>query len=220
MTVLLEAADLSLLRGNALLFTGVSLCANAGEAWLVRGANGCGKTSLLRLLAGLTQAESGSVTRHSAALYVGHANALKDDLTADENLDFALRADGMRVDALARAQALRNVGLNTKRNLLAKRLSQGQKRRVGLARLQLTHVAGQKIWLLDEPTNALDDDGVRLFEATIGKHLQAGGTAIIATHLPLNLTQYAQAVHAHAVQTLTLASHDPASATTHLTQAA
>ena len=191
MTVLLEAVDLSLLRGNALLFAGVSLRANAGEAWIVRGANGCGKTSLLRLLAGLTQAESGSVQVYSALLYVGHANALKDDLTVDENLDFSLRADGLAVDALMRAHALRHVGLQTKRNLPAKRLSQGQKRRVGLARLKL---AGQQIWLLDEPTNALDDDGVKLFEAAIGGHLQAGGTAIIATHLPLALAQYAASV--------------------------
>jgi heme exporter protein A len=199
--LLLEAVDLNLLRGNALLFSGVSLQAHAGEAWLVRGANGCGKTSLLRLLAGLTQAESGTVLRHSALLYVGHANALKDDLTVDENLDYSLRADGLAVDALTRAQALRHVGLHTKRNLLAKRLSQGQKRRVGLARLQL---ASQKIWLLDEPTNALDDEGVKLFEAAIGGHLQAGGTAIIATHLPLDLAQYASAV-----QTLKLSSGTP-----------
>ena len=198
MPLLLEAVDLSLLRGNALLFSGVSLRANAGEAWLVRGANGCGKTSLLRLLAGLTQAESGTVSAHAALLYVGHANALKDDLTVDENLDFSLRADGLAVDALTRAQALRHVGLHTKRNLPAKRLSQGQKRRVGLARLQLV---SQKIWLLDEPTNALDDEGVALFEAAIGGHLQAGGTAIIATHLPLELAQYATSV-----QTLKLSS--------------
>ncbi len=192
MAVLLKALDLSLLRGNALLFSGVNLTASAGEAWLVRGANGCGKTSLLRLLGGLTQAESGTVTRNAALLYVGHANALKDDLTVAENLDFATRADGLRVDAHSLEQALHHVGLLRKRALMAKRLSQGQKRRVGLARLYL---AQQKIWLLDEPTNALDDEGVMLFEATIGAHLQTGGTAIVATHLPLNLMQYATAVH-------------------------
>jgi heme exporter protein A len=201
-TVLLSASDLSLMRGNALLFSGVSLTASAGEAWVVRGANGCGKTSLLRLLSGitqLTQAESGTVVRNSALLYVGHANALKDDLTVDENLDFALRADGLYIDIHTRAQALLHVGLHTKRALQAKRLSQGQKRRVGLARLWL---APQKIWLLDEPTNALDDEVLALFETVIGGHLQTGGTAIIATHLPLNLAQYAMAVHTLALGSL------------------
>ena len=196
MTILLEAANLSLLRGNAMLFSGVNLTANAGAAWIVRGANGSGKTSLLRVLAGLTQAESGTVQRHSELLYVGHANALKDDLTVDENLDFCLRADGVNADALIRAQALRNVGLHPKCTLAAKRLSQGQKRRVGLARLNIAaQLKMKKIWLLDEPTNALDDEAVVLFEAAIGGHLQAGGTAIIATHLMLNLGQYGSALH-------------------------
>ena len=179
-----------------MIFTSVNLRASAGAAWIVRGANGSGKTSLLRVLAGLTQAESGTVQRHSELLYVGHANALKDDLTVDENLDFCLRADGVDANTLMRAQALRDVGLHTKRNLAAKRLSQGQKRRVGLARLNIAaQVKVKKIWLLDEPTNALDDDGVALFEAAIGGHLQAGGTAVIATHLALNLDQYSSALH-------------------------
>lgn len=194
----LSAQDVGLSRGPRLLFSGLSFSIKTGEALVLRGANGSGKTSLLRVLAGLTTPDHGRATWCGArcgdklargnAIYLGHTNALKDDFTAAENLADALVFDGVSSNASsaisieAQHDALAKVGLAERRNVLARRLSQGQKRRIGLARLML---ARQPLWLLDEPTNALDADGVALFEAIVNSHLAAGGLACIATHLPL-----------------------------------
>jgi heme exporter protein A len=192
--LVLSAQDVGLSRGPRLLFSGLNFSIKTGEALVLRGANGSGKTSLLRVLAGLTTPDQGRATWCGArcgdklargnAIYLGHTNALKDDFTAAENLADALAFDGASATISVGAQddALAKVGLAERRNVLARRLSQGQKRRVGLARLML---ASQPLWLLDEPTNALDADGVALFEAIVNSHLAAGGLACIATHLPL-----------------------------------
>ncbi len=196
--LVLSAQDVGLSRGSRLLFSGLNFDIKTGEALVLRGANGSGKTSLLRVLAGLTTPDHGRATWGGArcgdkltrgnAIYLGHTNALKDDFTAAENLADALVFDGVSFDAAsavsveAQQDALAKVGLAERRNVLARRLSQGQKRRIGLARLML---ANQPLWLLDEPTNALDADGVVLFEAIVNAHLGAGGLACIATHLPL-----------------------------------
>lgn len=184
----LIAHDLSLARGPRLLFQGLSFSVKGGEALVLRGPNGSGKTSLLRVLAGLTKPDSGRTTwdggpkLHGHAIYQGHANALKDDFTAAENLADALAFDGANANEKSQMQALEKVGLGTRRDVLARRLSQGQKRRIGLARLLLSD---KPLWLLDEPTNALDNEGVALFENIVNSHLAAGGMACIATHLPL-----------------------------------
>lgn len=192
----LSVAGLSLSRGSRQLFAGLSWQLNAGEALILRGANGSGKTSLLRVLSGLTAADAGeirwcdvrwtalSADQRTHTLYLGHINAIKDELSTAENLAEALAFDGMDIDASVQGEALRRAGLADRHDLPARRLSQGQKRRIGLARLALT---SKPLWLLDEPTNALDAEGVATFAALVGEHLKRGGLACIATHLPLDL---------------------------------
>ncbi len=192
----LSVHGLSLTRGSRRLFAGLSLTLAPGSALVLRGANGSGKTSLLRVLAGLTNADEGEISWNGArwsalcanqratSLYLGHINAVKDELTAAENLAEALAFDGVSVTQTQQAQALDSVGLADRHELAARHLSQGQKRRIGLARLAL---AAKPLWLLDEPTNALDAEGVALFSKAVDAHLQRGGLACIATHLPLTV---------------------------------
>ena len=200
-TPMLLARDLRLERGARAIINHLSVGVASGQALVLRGSNGSGKTSLLRILAGLTLPDTGyvawrgetmkalSATWRNAALYLGHTNALKDDFSAQENLRDALLIDGLNVAQPAQLSALEKVGLLDRRNVLARRLSQGQKRRVGLARLvlALSHHPYKALWLLDEPTNALEDAGVSLFIGLISAHLDRGGVACIATHLTLNL---------------------------------
>lgn len=165
--------------------------AGAGEVLCLRGPNGSGKTTLLRCLAGLTRPDAGDIRWlgrpiaeaesgfREALAFLGHLPALKDDLTAEENLDFALRLRGVRADAGSRRAALDRVGLGRRLRLPARRLSAGQRRRVGLARLCLDPA---RLWLLDEPLTALDDEGQQLFHALLGQHLQSGGVCVAATH--------------------------------------
>lgn len=193
---LLRCDTLALSRGPRLLFEEVSLSLNAGEAIVLRGPNGVGKTSLLRLIAGLTAPDAGEVAvaghvvrglcarRRDHILYMGHANQLKDELTARENLIAQLDMDAISPSAEEILHALDAVGLLTRRDVFARRLSQGQKRRITLARLTLSP---KPLWLLDEPTNALDADGVALFESILDAHLAAGGAAVLATHLALSI---------------------------------
>ena len=148
----LRAENLALSRGGRPLFTQLKFTIRSGEALVLRGANGSGKTSLLRVLAGLTEPDAGmiyfdetvcrtaSVLLRSKALYLGHANALKDDLTTAENLVDALNFDGVTATKSQQAEALERVGLSSRRHLPARKLSQGQKRRIGLARLILAEI--------------------------------------------------------------------------------
>lgn len=192
----LRAKNLTLTRGGRPLFTNLNFTIARGEALVLRGANGSGKTSLLRVVAGLTVADDGviswgdvvwksaSIAQRANVLYLGHANALKDELTAAENLADGLGFDGVVTSSGNQLGALDRVGLTTRRDLQARRLSQGQKRRIGLARLLL---AQKPVWLLDEPTNALDADGVALFTEIVDEHLARGGIACIATHLTMQI---------------------------------
>lgn len=197
--MLLEARSLGLTRGSRWLFTSLSLNVAAGQLLILRGPNGVGKTSLLRVLAGLTLPDEGQVLirgqgvralsfgSRTAMLYSGHANSLKDDFTTEENLADQLALDANDASAAQQLAALKIVGLFERREVLARRLSQGQKRRIGLARLRLNAgLAHKPIWLLDEPTNALDAEGTALFLQTVDQHVALGGVAVIATHLPLN----------------------------------
>jgi len=192
----LSVNGLTLTRGSRRLFAGLSMTLLPGQAMVLRGANGSGKTSLLRVLAGLTIADGGEMhwngdrwtalcaSHRAASLYLGHTNAVKEELTAAENLAEVLAFDGVSVTPAMQAQALDAMGLADRHHLPARRLSQGQKRRIGLARLAL---ARKPLWLLDEPTNALDAEGVVLFSKTVDAHLQGGGLACIATHLSLSI---------------------------------
>lgn len=195
---MLEAQDLTGRRGFSTLFAGLGLRVLAGEALVVTGPNGRGKTTLLRILAGFTPPWTGTVRwngtpvapfaaalRH-AVLYIGHAAALKDDLTASENLASLAALSGTRAGAQPVAEALDRVGLAAQRGLPARVLSQGQRRRIGLARLALA-VASRPLWILDEPATALDTDAMALLAELSRRHLETGGMLVAATHAPLDL---------------------------------
>ena len=187
----IEARGLSCARGDARLFRDVSFSAAAGEWVALRGPNGSGKTTLLRCLTGLTRAEEGDVMwdglpvraldsrLRGESVYAGHAAGVKDDLTAAENLRDALALRGVPCGENAMDEALGQVGLAARRRLPARRLSAGQRRRIGLARLWLDPAP---LWLLDEPLTALDADGEALFATMLARHLARGGMAVIATH--------------------------------------
>ncbi len=180
---MLEGRGLSCARGFATLFREVTFQVNAGEWLAVRGPNGSGKTTLLRCAAGLTRADKGHITRDGALLYSGHLPGIKDDLTTEENLKSALSLRGVKVDQPAIADALARAGLEKRRQLAARRLSAGQRRRIGLARLMLDPAP---IWVLDEPLTALDDEGQVLFTQLLSRHLDRGGLAVLATHHDLS----------------------------------
>ena len=175
----LEGRGLACSRGMATLFRDVSFVVDAGEWLAIRGANGSGKTTLLRCVAGLTHVDAGSVERAGDFLYAGHLPAIHDDLDAAENLRALLALRGIAPADDAIDGALDRVGLAKRRMLPARRLSAGQRRRIGLARLSLDPAP---IWILDEPLTALDADGEALFSELLGAHVRRGGLALVATH--------------------------------------
>ena len=178
-------------RGGRSLFCGLSFSLRAGELLRVAGANGSGKTSLLRILCGLLTPTAGDVRwagtpiaslreEYSRRLvYIGHAPALKDDLTATENLAIAGGIAGNDADQASIRAALAQFGLAGTAFPLRK-FSQGQRRRAALARLVLS--ASVPLWLLDEPFSALDAAAVRLVEGLIAAHVARGGSVAYATH--------------------------------------
>jgi heme exporter protein A len=181
-----SAHGLACRRGDRLLFSGLDVTLGAGEIVWLRGANGQGKTSLLRLLAGLSTPEEGRIERGSLnSLYLAHANALKDDLTALESLRFLCRLQGTDATDDALEAALRRFGLFGRRHAPVRTLSQGQRRRVALARLCLA--SSTTLWLLDEPFDALDTDGVKVLNALLIEHGTRGGCVLLTSHLPLQL---------------------------------
>ncbi len=189
---MLEARELACLRGERVVFAGLSFALEAGTALLLTGANGAGKSSLLRLLAGLIPPAEGVLlwqgqdaladrAAHARRLrYLSHQDALKPALTARENLAFFARLWGGDAEA-----ALAALDLLPLADLPARVLSAGQKRRLALARLALG--ADAPLWLLDEPTVGLDTASVARLGALLARHRAAGGMVIAATHLPLPL---------------------------------
>jgi heme exporter protein A len=184
---LLAAVGLACRRGDRILFRDLSLSLMPGQVVWLRGANGRGKTSLLRLLAGLSSPEAGRITRHGGLLYVAHANALKEDLTVLESLRFLARLQGRDDDDTALVEALRRFGMFNRRNAAVRTLSQGQRRRAALSRLALA--PSPAVWVLDEPFDALDVDGIAALNEVIAGHAQAGGAVVLTSHQALTLQE-------------------------------
>jgi len=179
-------------RGRRRLFRDLSFEAQPGELIWVAGPNGSGKTSLLRILCTLLVPEAGTVlwrgqsTRDlgesfcAELVYLGHAAAVKDDLSALENLRFGLALHGRRGDDNSLVAALERFGLQGSEELPARALSQGQRRRVALARL--VFASTQTLWILDEPLTALDVGAVALVRECIAEHLERGGVVVLTSH--------------------------------------
>ena len=187
----LSGSGVRCVRGGREVFCGLDFEACSGEALAVTGPNGSGKTSLLRMIAGLLAMAGGSIgleggetelTLPEQAHYLGHRDALKPALSVMENLSFW--RDFLGGEAFDARQSLAAVGLDHAAQLPAAYLSAGQRRRLSLARLL---AARRPVWLLDEPTSALDAAGQTMFAALMGDHLSRGGLIIAATHAPLGL---------------------------------
>jgi heme exporter protein A len=184
----LSATGLRAVRGGREVFVNQSFTVGSGELLAVTGPNGSGKSTLLRLLGGLVRPAAGTVTLDPAAEegiagavhYLGHLDALKPGFTVEENLAFWRKVWGG--EGLAPEEALDRVGLAHLADLPAGILSAGQRRRVAIARLLLSR---RPVWLLDEPTTALDAEAEKGLGGIIEEHLAGGGIAVVATHRPL-----------------------------------
>jgi heme exporter protein A len=189
---MLAAHKLEITRGDRRLFGDLTLELRPGTLLRVTGSNGSGKTSLLRALCGLLPPSAGEVRwqnenirslreeywRHLA--YIGHSNALKDELSAAENLGVLCALSGVHTSAEQQRRALADFGLAGRERLPAKALSQGQRRRTALARLSLCSTL--PLWILDEPFAALDNAAVSQMQSVVGAHLANGGMVVMTTH--------------------------------------
>ena len=173
----LETRHLACERGGRFLFRGLSLALDAGELLEIHGANGSGKSRLLRILAGITSDWSGDIRLEVSALYVGHENGLHPDLTVLQNLEWITSLCGAPKASID--QGLKAFGTRHLTHQPCHTLSVGQARRVALSRLLYD---ASPLWLLDEPTNSLDAKSVARFDALLANHLESGGAAVIATH--------------------------------------
>ena len=193
---MLVVTRLKCVRGERPLFSDVNLSLSAG-AWVhVKGDNGAGKTSLLRLIAGLSQPAAGDIVWQGENIqsdaqayrrdlfFLGHQDALKDDLSPLENLEFSSAINGIFLNPAKARAALHRSGLQGREHLPVRTFSAGQKRRVMLARLALSEA---KLWILDEPFTALDVRAVQLLESLIAEHVSQGGAAIVTSHQAMQI---------------------------------
>lgn len=193
---MLEVSNLACTRGDHRLFDGLSFLLGPGELMQVQGANGSGKTTLLRTLCGFMHPMEGEISwqgrnilelgedYYANIIYLGHLNAIKDELSALENLRISAGLSGCAVSDQQAILALRRMGLRGRETLPVNVLSQGQRRRVALARLLLSSAP---LWILDEPLTALDAGAVNLMQELIGEHLSKQGMVIFTTHQPLEV---------------------------------
>lgn len=194
---MLKVTNLSCARGEHPLFADLSFTLSAGELLQVQGENGSGKTTLLRTLCGFMQPLAGDIrwqgqsvreldeAYHADIVYLGHMNAIKDELTALENLRISSALAGCAVSDSVAVAALRRMGLRGRETFPVKVLSQGQRRRVALARLLISKAP---MWILDEPLTALDVGAVGLMQELIGEHLGNRGMVIFTTHQALEVS--------------------------------
>lgn len=183
----LEARNLSCIRDERVLFSGLNFRLSSGQVLLIEGRNGAGKTSLLRILTGFRKPDEGDLFWNNEAIndtqefyqdtaYIGHNNGLKESLTAEENLRYA---QALATSTLSIDDALEQVGLNGYQETFVRFMSAGQKRRLALARLLCTH---KPLWILDEPFTSLDRASIKLFEKFIENHANQGGLVIMTSH--------------------------------------
>lgn len=196
-SAILELSDVQCTRGNRRLFSGLCARVQPGELLHVRGANGAGKTSLLRMMCGLSSPSAGTIRwqeRNIRALgeefsrqllYIGHTPAGKADLSVQENLTIALTLNGVTAPGPAITSALEETGLAALRHTPARFLSQGQRRRLALSRLAFD--PAPRLWILDEPFNALDTSAGAWLSARITRHVKEGGIAILTCHHEISL---------------------------------
>jgi heme exporter protein A len=199
----LKVDNLVGVRGDRLLFENVNFEMNQGSVLYLQGANGAGKTTLLRMLCGLSKPYAGNISwcgenidnlaeeYYQHVLYIGHLSGIKEDLTALENLQFSIALSGKRVTEKQAAEVLNALGLSKGLNLPTRMLSQGQKRRVALARLWLQDAP---LWILDEPFTALDVKATALLKQKIEAFACDGGMVVMTTHqeFTLNIPKFSQ----------------------------
>lgn len=198
---MLEARHLECTRGERRLFRDLSFKLGGGQLLRVAGANGSGKTSLLRIMCGLLAPSAGELRWRGRPIraereeysrnlvFIGHLNALKDDLTALENLQVTAALGGMPADAERMLAALDRFGVAHCAELPTKILSQGQRRRVALARLALSPAV--PLWILDEPFSALDVGAVSELERLLAAHIASGGMVVLTTHQEVQVVAHA-----------------------------
>jgi heme exporter protein A len=179
---MLSINDLSFERYFERVFEPVSFDLMAGSLLLVTGSNGCGKTTLLRLLAGLLEPSEGNIQCKLQPLYAGHNPAIKDDLSVEENIRFWMHFMGSRAarsESEVLQQVIKKVGLSEVAQQPGRTLSAGQRKRCSLARL---FFCDESLWLLDEPYSNLDSDGIAMLDGILKTHLDNGGACVLTTH--------------------------------------